>query len=414
MINIRNLFAAILLIAALSLTPAAYGQAALNSTTFSAAVSYSDTLVTVASATNISVGYVLFSEKEAMKVLAKSGSVLTVQRGYDGKVSAHASGATVYGDDQRYFTSTDRFGPCTSTSELVLPVVNITSGEIFNCFGGAWYRHTTLANTYKLSIAPGAQNSAASPTAGETITITGQAGGAQSATTSNGAAGAPIAVTSGAGGVGGTSSGTGGAGGALTLTGGAGAGTITGGAGGAVTVKGGAGANGTSAGGSGGVVALRGGAVGTGGTGTAGYVAVQDTADATKQIKFVASGATAATAITLDANQAADVTVKLPIQTGALTTAYFCGATSGTTPCPNTATGGTARVIGGIATLAANTAVISSISPAFTGTTTFACVANDLTTRANPVQVANTSTSSITITNTTGATDVINWICVGY
>jgi hypothetical protein len=41
-------------------------------------------------------------------------------------------------------------------------------------------------------------------------------------------------------------------------------------------------------------------------------------------------------------------------------------------------------------------------------------VANDLTTRANPVQVANTSSSSITITNTTGASDVINYLCTGY
>lgn len=108
------------------------------------------------------------------------------------------------------------------------------------------------------------------------------------------------------------------------------------------------------------------------------------------------------------------VTVTTPKQTGALPTAYFCGATSGSTTCANTATNGTARVFGGIATLSSNTAVISGISPAFTSTSTFTCVANDLTTRANPVQVANTSTSSITITNTTGASDVINYICVGY
>lgn len=107
-------------------------------------------------------------------------------------------------------------------------------------------------------------------------------------------------------------------------------------------------------------------------------------------------------------------TVGLPKQTGSLPTAYFCGATSGDSACANAATGGTARVFGGIATLAANSAVISGISPAFTSTSTFTCVANDLTTRANPVDVANTSASSITITNTTGATDVINYICMGY
>jgi hypothetical protein len=93
---------------------------------------------------------------------------------------------------------------------------------------------------------------------------------------------------------------------------------------------------------------------------------------------------------------------------------YSCGATTGTATCANTSGGSTARTIFGIATLASNSAVISGISPAFTSTSTFACVANDLTTRANPVQVANTSTTSITITNTTGASDVINWSCVGY
>ncbi len=107
-------------------------------------------------------------------------------------------------------------------------------------------------------------------------------------------------------------------------------------------------------------------------------------------------------------------TVGLPKQSGSLPTAYFCGATSGDSACANTSTGGTGRVFSGIATLSSNAAIISSISPAFTSTSTFSCVANDLTTRANPVQVANTSASSITITNTTGASDVINYVCVGY
>ncbi len=100
----------------------------------------------------------------------------------------------------------------------------------------------------------------------------------------------------------------------------------------------------------------------------------------------------------------------VPLQTS---TAFYCGATTGTTTCPNTSVG-TPRWLGGVATLASNSAVISGISPAFTATTTFSCVGNDITTRANPVQVISTSTTSITITNTTGASDVINWVCVGY
>lgn len=107
-------------------------------------------------------------------------------------------------------------------------------------------------------------------------------------------------------------------------------------------------------------------------------------------------------------------TTTLPATTAGVPAALFCGATSGSTTCANTSGGGTARVFGGIATLASNTAVISGISPAFTSTSTFACVANDLTTRANPVAIANTSSSSITITNTTGSSDVINYLCSGY
>lgn len=99
--------------------------------------------------------------------------------------------------------------------------------------------------------------------------------------------------------------------------------------------------------------------------------------------------------------------------TGEAGTVIFCGATSGNATCAN-ATGVAARSIGGIATLVANSAVISGISPPFVSTSTFTCTANDITTRANPVQVVNTSTSSVTITNTTGATDVISWNCVGY
>ena len=92
----------------------------------------------------------------------------------------------------------------------------------------------------------------------------------------------------------------------------------------------------------------------------------------------------------------------------------FCGATSGATVnCANTTPPVTPRIIGGSATLASNASVVT-FAPAFTGTATFTCVGNDITTRANPVQVITTSTTSVTITNTTGASDVIQWVCIGY
>ncbi len=92
----------------------------------------------------------------------------------------------------------------------------------------------------------------------------------------------------------------------------------------------------------------------------------------------------------------------------------FCGSTVGNAACQNFTNAGQVRTISGIATLSSNAAVISGISPVFTGTATYACTAVDQTTRANVVNVANTSTSSITITGTGGASDVITYVCNGY
>ncbi len=92
----------------------------------------------------------------------------------------------------------------------------------------------------------------------------------------------------------------------------------------------------------------------------------------------------------------------------------FCGTTVGNAACSNYTNTGQVRTISGIAQLVSNAAVISGISPAFTGTATYACTAVDQTTRANVVNVANTSASSITITGTGGASDVITYLCNGY
>lgn len=92
---------------------------------------------------------------------------------------------------------------------------------------------------------------------------------------------------------------------------------------------------------------------------------------------------------------------------------YSCGSTTGTVACGNAQQAGQPHVLWGIATLAANTATISGIVPAFTSSTSWTCTANDVTTRANPVQAIPSSGTALVITNTTGATDVIQYICVG-
>jgi hypothetical protein len=147
---------------------------------------------------------------------------------------------------------------------------------------------------------------------------------------------------------------------------------------------------------------------------------VGTTATQTLTLKTLTSptitGATMTTA-TLTAPTIATITntgtLTLPTATGGLPVALNCGATgTGNQTCaPTTATALT-KVYAGTSTLASNAAIITFPTP-FAATTSYQCVANDITTRANPVQMLSTSTSTATITNTTGASDVINWICVG-
>ena len=106
-------------------------------------------------------------------------------------------------------------------------------------------------------------------------------------------------------------------------------------------------------------------------------------------------------------------TLTLPSATGGLPVALNCGATgSGNQTCSPTAATALTKVYSGSSTLSSNAAVIT-FPTAFAATTSYQCVANDITTRANPVQMISTSTTTATITNTLGASDVINWVCVG-
>jgi hypothetical protein len=106
----------------------------------------------------------------------------------------------------------------------------------------------------------------------------------------------------------------------------------------------------------------------------------------------------------------------LPTYASTLGPVISCGAgLAANGACANTqATAGGVKILFGSAVLSGSASTITGISPAFTSTSTFFCVANDVTTRANPVQMVPASASSVTITNTTGATDTIQYICVGY
>lgn len=289
---------------------------------------------------------------------------------------------------------------------------NTGTGAVLNITTGIGSAAGSASNTGVLTVAPAAQASGTSPSAGNSaLTVIAGAGGAQSGTTSGGGNGGTITETGGVGGIGGSSSGTAGTGGAVTFSGGAGgAGPITGGTGGAATLAAGAGGNGSSAGGSGGNTILKAGAAGTGGTGVAGKVQVEDAADNTKIFALATSGLTTGTTVnaTLPAMVAGTNAGGLPV-------VISCGSTgSGNQTCSAAAATVKTTIIDGESTLSSNAAVITfPNSFAYTSTTSYFCVANDVTTRANPVQMVPTSGATATITNTTGATDVIQWICVG-
>ena len=82
-----------------------------------------------------------------------------------------------------------------------------------------------------------------------------------------------------------------------------------------------------------------------------------------------------------------------------------CGTT---TICSNTGQA-SPRIVWGTVTLASGTAAVGGMT-AWTSTTSFVCTPNDTTT-AGGAKIANTSTTSITVTG--GTSDVVNYVCVG-
>ena len=118
----------------------AYAQTTLTSTTLSSAITdTSSRTITVTSATSFSANSLLYIDQEAMVITSVSGTVISVVRGASGtKASTHPSGATIFVGVQYFFSSTGRSGSCTSTSEVVLPVLDVSTGRIYNCIASMW------------------------------------------------------------------------------------------------------------------------------------------------------------------------------------------------------------------------------------------------------------------------------------
>jgi hypothetical protein len=91
----------------------------------------------------------------------------------------------------------------------------------------------------------------------------------------------------------------------------------------------------------------------------------------------------------------------------------FCGTT---TACSATALTGS-QIVFGSAPLSSgtpSTAVITGISPAFTSSTSYKCIAADVTAiTSNVVAVTYASGSSFTISGPTTVTDTVEYICAG-
>lgn len=130
-----------------SVIPTLHAQATTTQTTLSAAVTTTDRVIVVASATGFAANRTVVIDGEAMLVGAAyvSGTTIPVTRGTSQTgVTAHASGAVVFAGLSTYFAKADPSGPCTATDQIALPLVVIPSRgsqpgnvNVYNCQGAS-------------------------------------------------------------------------------------------------------------------------------------------------------------------------------------------------------------------------------------------------------------------------------------
>lgn len=383
----------------------AFGQATQTSTTTTAAVGSSDQVITVTSATGFSastssVSYVAIVDKEAMKITAVNGTAISVIRGWNGtQGKAHVSGANIYTGRGDYFLARDPNGACTSGNYAMLPTHSLISGKRFNCDAtlGYWVDISPLSSsTLGLGVAGSVVGEVDfyNATSGS-IAVKPVAGALGTVTLTLPAATDTVAV--------------------LAATQSLSAKTLvspvisTG-----LTASGSA-ANDFSA--STGTFKTSTG-IGTFGgsanvfSGTSPQIDLGVSGSVVGSLKF--ENATSGSVSLSPATGALSTgTQVLPTYSGAIPTLLACGSTGvGNQTCSPATANGKSQFYSGSSTLSSNAATIT-FPNAFTSSSTYFCVANDITTRANPVQMIPASSTTATITNTTGASDVIQWVCGG-
>ena len=121
----------------------------------------------------------VYIDRELMQVTAISGTTLvTVRRGQGGTTpQAHLINSIVYIGTAQNFTTVDYVGACVPTNQ-VLPQINVSNGNIFNCSpsgatsAGTTNTMTLASNTWQAwNIAPVMENKPRSVTVGAAYTI---------------------------------------------------------------------------------------------------------------------------------------------------------------------------------------------------------------------------------------------------
>lgn len=128
----------------------------LTPTTLSTAIADSRVqTITVASASpngqtvnNLLAGNSVYVDRELMTIKSVSGTTAIVIRGQGGTFAApHVSGAYTFIAQPILFTAQYKQGACTRGTELVVPVIDVKDGIIFECLKGQWDQGDILAGT---------------------------------------------------------------------------------------------------------------------------------------------------------------------------------------------------------------------------------------------------------------------------
>lgn len=131
------------------LASALTGQTALTATTLATALDAKSQVVSFSSGTGLALGLVARVDLEfvAVEALPPTTTGITglfrIKRGQQGtQQAAHAAGADVIMGPLSAFATFDPSGACTRTLKSYVPVVNTTSGKVWDCTAGYWSNFT--------------------------------------------------------------------------------------------------------------------------------------------------------------------------------------------------------------------------------------------------------------------------------